>query len=261
MWAAYKKFWKDALHLEKTATRAEFWWGVLALLLTEAILWGIYLGYFAIVGHGNINEGVDSGSPLSIFPTIWLIVMGTASIVMLIAFLFLILRRMNDARLSKLWLLLLIVPVFILWLAMLFQQIWLVTPLMLVMGLGVLVLICLCQMSSKPQDLDEVIPLVAGDCVITITRRWAYSGSVRKFKIFIDGNFVGGIKVNQSKTFKVAAGSHNTKAKLDYCGSNTLTVETGETAVALEVRGRNIFQSFIHSMWRVNEYLILQEKK
>ncbi len=40
MWTAYKKFWKDALHLEKTATRAEFWWGVLGLLLTEAILWG-----------------------------------------------------------------------------------------------------------------------------------------------------------------------------------------------------------------------------
>lgn len=45
------------------------------------------------------------------------------------------------------------------------QQIWLVTPLMLVTGLGVLVLIALCQTPSKPQDLDEVIPLVAGDSV------------------------------------------------------------------------------------------------
>ena len=260
MWTAYKKFWKDALHLEKTATRAEFWCGVLGLLLTEAILWWIYLGYFSLVGHGNINEGINGGSPLSIFPMIWLIIMGIANFVILIAFLFLIFRRMNDARLSKVWLLFLIVPVFILWLAMLFQQIWLVTPLMLVTGLGVLVLIALCQTPSKPQDSEEVIPLVAGDSVITITRRWAYSGSVRKFKIFIDGNFVGGIKVNQTKTFKLAAGNHNIKAKLDYCGSNRLTVEVGEKPVAVELRGRNLFQSFIHSLWRVNEYLILQEK-
>ena len=131
---------------------------------------------------------------------------------------------------------------------------------MLVTGLGVLVLIALCQTPSKPQDLDEVIPLVAGDSVITIIRRWAYSGSVRKFKIFIDGNFMGGIKVNQAKTFKLAAGNHNIKAKLDYCGSNRLTVEAGEKPVAVELRGRNLFQSFIHSLWRVNEYLILQEK-
>ena len=108
--------------------------------------------------------------------------------------------------------------------------------------------------------MDEVIPLVAGDSVITITRRWSYSGSVRKFKIFIDGNFVGGIKVNQAKTFKLAAGNHNIKAKLDYCGSNRLTVEAGEKPVAVELRGRNLFQYFIHSLWRVNEYLILQEK-
>ena len=70
---------------------------------------------------------------------------------------------------------------------------------------------------------------------ISITRGVYWADKMRKYKVFIDNVYQGDIMGDETKVFPVGGGHHTVKAKIDWCGSNELSVNVGEGLTELEV--------------------------
>ena len=71
--------------------------------------------------------------------------------------------------------------------------------------------------------------------MIRITRNSPSDVMRRAYRIYIDGVYRGKIKRKETKEFEVENGSYEIRAKIDWCGSNTLRVDVNDSIVDVEV--------------------------
>jgi hypothetical protein len=65
--------------------------------------------------------------------------------------------------------------------------------------------------------------------LLQITREDEYMNRLRNISIYLDGLKLGTIKNGEIKDFEIAAGDHFIKAKIDWCGSNTIHFHVAAT--------------------------------
>ena len=153
---AVKKFWTGMFDYQTgRVTRADFWWNVLATGLIFAVLYGVQIGYFALLFHGNFNHGINGGDPRGIFPLIWGGLIGLAGMAFLLGWLSFTARRLHDAGFSVflVWLWLVPVAAYILTSSLparfRFETAWIYWPVAIVAALCALFFFVLCQFPSK----------------------------------------------------------------------------------------------------------------
>ena len=83
---------------------------------------------------------------------------------------------------------------------------------------------------------------------IIINRISEYENRARKIKIEIDGTLVAKIKNGETCELEVSAGKHHIQAKIDWCTSNLLELETDkDSEIHLELRkglGSALYRTF-----------------
>lgn len=73
---------------------------------------------------------------------------------------------------------------------------------------------------------------------LKIQRTSEYNNRMRDFEIFIDGHPVGTLANGEAKAFETTAGPHMVTAKIDWCSSPDLSIETSDhTTKNLKVGG------------------------
>ncbi|WP_373756438.1 hypothetical protein [Streptococcus ferus] len=86
----------------------------------------------------------------------------------------------------------------------------------------------------------------------------------RKFKVFIDNEYVGKIKRGQELEFQVSEGQHEVYCKIDWEQSNIITVDVSATAVAdLLVNSKGAIESAFRSLIPTDgrdKYLVLIQR-
>ena len=103
--------------------------------------------------------------------------------------------------------------------------------------------------------------------MIRLTRGNDYTDKLRSYKIFIDDIYRGNIKNNEVKEFDVDNGEHIIYAKIDWCESNRLCINSNSSITELEigpsVSGEKIFIPFISILYVTflkNNYLYIKNK-
>ena len=66
---------------------------------------------------------------------------------------------------------------------------------------------------------------------ISIQRRKEYINGARSYKIFIDGQKAGTIANGETRQFNTTAGQHTVTAKIDWCSSPDMVVNTDDTTI------------------------------
>ena len=101
--------------------------------------------------------------------------------------------------------------------------------------------------------------------MIRITRGHQYMDMLRAYKILIDDEYRGEIRIDETKEFPVEKGRHTIRAKIDWGGSPTRCVDVGDSPVDIEVGcsvvGRERLFIFAYLTFLRNEYLWLKVKK
>ncbi|MCL2388377.1 MAG: hypothetical protein FWC89_12660 [Defluviitaleaceae bacterium] len=100
--------------------------------------------------------------------------------------------------------------------------------------------------------------------MIRITRDDSYADKLRAYEIWIDGVYRGSINRNETMEFAVERGRHAVCAKIDWCGSDTIFVEVGDSVVNMEVgselTGWKMLLSLVYIIALNDEYLYLRVK-
>lgn len=71
---------------------------------------------------------------------------------------------------------------------------------------------------------------------IEIHRGRGYADALRKYSVIIDGRRVGTLRGGQVARFRVDAGPHEVRLRIDWTGSHRVTVPAGGDDEVLEVR-------------------------
>ena len=71
--------------------------------------------------------------------------------------------------------------------------------------------------------------------MIRITRIPAYANAARDYKIYIDEEYCGSIKDNETIELSTDKGRRIIYAKIDWCRSNKLDIYVGDSVLELEV--------------------------
>jgi len=66
---------------------------------------------------------------------------------------------------------------------------------------------------------------------ISIQRRKEYINGARSYKILIDGQKAGTIANGETRQFNTTAGQHTVTAKIDWCSSPDMVVNTDDTTI------------------------------
>lgn len=66
---------------------------------------------------------------------------------------------------------------------------------------------------------------------IQISRPKEWTNRIRTYKIYIDNEKIGDIANGETKDFMVAPGKHTITAKIDWCGSPEVTIDTGSDEI------------------------------
>jgi len=81
---------------------------------------------------------------------------------------------------------------------------------------------------------------------IRIERTNEFLNRMRNFTIYIDGEQAGTVANGETKDFTVTPGQHSVLAKIDWCTSPTLSINTGDTEIKkLKVGGFKIASPLI----------------
>ena len=101
--------------------------------------------------------------------------------------------------------------------------------------------------------------------MLRITRKYSYFDYLRKYKIYIDNVYCGDIRTGETCVYNILPGKHEVTAKIDWCRSNIVYIDTSESDKELEVgnsiEGKMFFYGFLYSTFLKNSYLWLIEKK
>ncbi|MBM7617482.1 uncharacterized membrane protein YhaH (DUF805 family) [Weissella uvarum] len=100
---AFKNFFKKGFNFKGTSTRAEYWWMVLTITLTEAALaLCLFLTIFLMGGTGSIDQMMDNLSAGALILSIFLILLMVVIIlIIIIPMLALQVRRFRDIDLAE----------------------------------------------------------------------------------------------------------------------------------------------------------------
>lgn len=63
---------------------------------------------------------------------------------------------------------------------------------------------------------------------LIIKRVSEWKNKMRDIRIYLDGNKIGTIRNGEIKGFEIEPGQHSLKAKIDRCGSKTITIDLTE---------------------------------
>ncbi|WP_164102264.1 hypothetical protein [Candidatus Laterigemmans baculatus] len=96
--------------------------------------------------------------------------------------------------------------------------------------------------------------------VIRVSRSTSYPDRLRAYRIFVDGHEMARVNAGQCVEIPVPSGTHEVVAKVDWCGSPTLscTAGAGEThcfEVGSNLRGLRIMLIYIYIFFLKDEYL------
>ena len=102
----------------------------------------------------------------------------------------------------------------------------------------------------------------SGDSIIRVTRTTSYADRLRAYRIIVDGVERGRLSAGESIEIPVTASQHSVVAKVDWCGSPTVTLDMkSSSTVTLEcesnLRGMRIFFAFAYILFFRNQYLTL----
>lgn len=93
---------------------------------------------------------------------------------------------------------------------------------------------------------------------LTISRTSEYQNRLRAIRIRVNGSEIGRIANAEILDFDLPIGIHEIQAKIDWCGSNTVTLEMNkEQEVALQLSSGNGFPLF-NILFRQRKYLKLE---
>ena len=94
--------------------------------------------------------------------------------------------------------------------------------------------------------------------ILRLTRPKQYMDMARAYIVVVDGTDVGRIRFSESIDIPVAAGQHDIRLKIDWCGSNSLAIQAkNNQIVKLEcgssLIGWRILLAYLYiSIWRAN---------
>lgn len=97
---------------------------------------------------------------------------------------------------------------------------------------------------------------------IIIKRIKQYADSLRKYKIYVDGEKIGSISRGKNKEFHLAPGKHMIQLKIDMIRSNKLVFELDENQTinfvcGSNVRGLRLFLTVLYvTIWK-SKYLFI----
>jgi hypothetical protein len=95
---------------------------------------------------------------------------------------------------------------------------------------------------------------------IIINRSTEFSNRIRAIRIYIDKQKIGEIYDGESKEFEISPGKHTLKAKIDWCGSNTIEfVASEEDTPRFSLCGTDPFLALFYITLARNRYLVLGE--
>ncbi len=114
---------------------------------------------------------------------------------------------------------------------------------------------------ASPQS-DGGVPKCDGDAAIRVTRTTSYPDRIRAYRILVGGREMAKLNAGQSVIIPVSSGTHSVVAKIDWCGSPTLTfsIRAGETVefqCGSNLCGLRIFLNLIYIIFLRNQYLTL----
>lgn len=99
--------------------------------------------------------------------------------------------------------------------------------------------------------------------MIKISRDSSYCDRLRKYKVYIDDEYVGLINANETCEYNVKPGKHTVYAKIDWCRSNAISVEVGEEDTYIQVGaslvGWKILVIYLYITFLRNKYLWIKE--
>ncbi len=100
--------------------------------------------------------------------------------------------------------------------------------------------------------------------MIRLKRVSCWTDRLRAYKVILDGNTLGEIGNGEEREFKVPAGKHTLKMKIDWCGSNTIDFETQGNPVEFEcgsnLGGTRALLAIFYVFFLRNEYVWLKRK-
>lgn len=99
--------------------------------------------------------------------------------------------------------------------------------------------------------------------ILRFQRPTQLADSLRAYRLFIDGVFVGEINTGSEVEFEVSAGLHEVIARIDWCSSNRLEVDIPERSVrSLEVGsnlgGWRLIFGLLYVLFLPSHYLYLR---
>ena len=104
----------------------------------------------------------------------------------------------------------------------------------------------------------------SGESIIRVSRTTSYADRPRAYRILVDGVERAQLKAGDSIDIPVDAGSHTVAAKVDWCGSPTVSVTTqlGSTTTlecASNLQGSRLFLAIFYTILFRDQYLTLAE--
>ena len=94
---------------------------------------------------------------------------------------------------------------------------------------------------------------------ITVKRISEYSNKLRNIKLFMDGQEIYKIQSGEIKTINVSPGKHKLVAKIDWCQSNEIEVDTKEEDnISVILKGTNPFLGLYYITFGRKRYLKLE---
>ena len=102
---------------------------------------------------------------------------------------------------------------------------------------------------------------------ITIARPNQWADRLRAYRIVVDGKEMGEIRAGEARSFQLSDADHEIRARIDWCGSNTVSVRRDSEHVHLECEnsffGWRALLPWIpiyYVTFRRGKYLTLKEK-
>jgi len=99
--------------------------------------------------------------------------------------------------------------------------------------------------------------------ILRISRDSGYADYVRSYCVLLDGKEIGRIANGETKNFRIAAGNHELRLKLDWAGSRTLKFAARDTdtmafRVSSNLRGWRLLLALWYAVFDTTSYLVLE---
>jgi hypothetical protein len=100
-------------------------------------------------------------------------------------------------------------------------------------------------------------------CLIEIRRGTAYADKLRAYQVELDGNIIGQIGDEESKSFEVSKGVHDLRLRIDWARSNSVQFDMAENSTvhfrcASHLKGANVLLASVYALLMPHKYIELE---